>query len=172
MSGPDIGNVIEKLIPKFWPFFIQLLAFLILFTAVFFLAYKPVKNFLKKRNDYIKKNIDEAKKNELLSIDKLNEAEASLNKSYKQAKEIVNQAKIDANKERMIIISKAKEDAKLEKLKAKKEIENEIKQSEDKIHQEMVNIAMLASEKILEREVNAKDNKRRINNFIKDIQSN
>lgn len=171
MSGPDIGNVIEKLIPKFWPFLIQLLAFLILFVAVFFLAYKPVKNFLKKRNDYVKHNIDESRKNEQLSLDKLKAADENLNKSYQEARVIINNAKEDALKEREAIIALAKEDAKKEKLKAQEDIKLAIKKSEDEIHKEMVDIALLASEKILEREVNKKDNTRRVNEFIKDLQN-
>ena len=48
----------------------------------------------------------------------------------------------------------------------------EIKKSKDEIHQEMVDIALLASEKILEREVSSSDNQKRVDSFIKDIQSN
>ena len=162
-------DAISKLIPKFWPFLIQLLAFLVLFVAVFFLAYKPVKKFLKKRNDYVINNIEESKKNELASIEKLKQADETLAQSYKDAKVILADAKKDALKERSDIIAKAKEDARKEKLKAEEDIKLAVKKSQDDIHKEMVDVALLASEKILQREVNKIDNQKRINDFIKDL---
>ncbi len=168
-STPDIGDVISKLIPKFWPFMIQLTAFIILFIAVFFLAYKPVKKFLKKRNDYVNKNIEESKKNEEKSLEKLKEIDNKLNESYKEAKKIVSDAKKDANVIKEQIVQEAKEEAKLELEKAKVDIENEVKKNKENIHKEMVDIALLASSKILEREVSTKDNEKRVDSFIKDL---
>ncbi|MCQ2794719.1 MAG: ATP synthase F0 subunit B [Bacilli bacterium] len=172
-DGPiDPESILAKIIPTFWPFIVQLIAFIILFVAVFFLAYKPVKKFLKKRNDYVKSNIDASRENELASAEKLKAADASLTSSYKEAKQIISNAKVDAEKERIEIINKAKEEAKMEKIKAGEEIQQEIKKSQDEIHQQMVDIALLASEKILEREVSSADNQKRVDNFIKDIQNN
>lgn len=172
-DGPiDPESILPKIIPTFWPFITQLIAFIILFVVVFFLAYKPVKKFLKKRNDYVKSNIDASRENELASVEKLKAADASLTSSYKEAKQIISNAKIDAEKERTLIINKAKDEAKIEKIKAEEEIEQEIKKSQDEIHKQMVDIALLASEKILEREVSTADNQKRVDNFIKDIQNN
>lgn len=172
-DGPiDPESILPKIIPTFWPFITQLIAFIILFVAVFFLAYKPVKKFLKKRNEYVKSNIDASRENELASIEKLKAAEDNLNSSYKEAKKIISSAKVDAEKERALIINKAKDEAKLEKLKASEEIEAEIKKSQDEIHKEMVDIALLASEKILEREVSTADNQKRVDSFIKDMKNN
>jgi len=168
-SGPDIGDPIEKLIPTLWPFLISLAAFIVLFIAVFFLAYKPIKKFLKKRNEYIKKNIDESRENNLQSIDTLNDAKDKLTKANAEAKDIVKQAKELANSERAAIIETAKEDAKKEMLKAKEEIKAEVKKNEENIKHEMIDIALLASSKILEREVNKEDNEKRVNDFIKDL---
>ncbi|MCQ2796594.1 MAG: ATP synthase F0 subunit B [Bacilli bacterium] len=168
----DPESILPKISINLWSFLTQMIAFLILVIAVFFLAYKPVKKFLKKRNEYVKSNIDMSRKNELASEEKLKAADDRVNSSYKEAKEIISAAKIDAEKERALIISKAKDEAKFEKIKASEEIEAEIKKSQDEIHKEMVDIALLASEKILEREVTTADNKKRVDNFIKDIQSN
>lgn len=169
-SSPiDPESILPKIIPTFWPFLTQLIAFIILFIAVFFLAYKPVKKFLKKRNDYVKSNIDASHENELKSAEKLQEADNKLNASFKEAKQIIANAKMDAEKTRAEIIAKAKDEARLEVDKAKEEIALEIKKSQDAINQEMVDIALSASEKILEREVNKKDNARRVEEFIHDL---
>lgn len=169
-SGPiNPDDILPKIIPTFWPFLVQLIAFLILFVAVFFLAYKPVKKFLKKRNDYVKSNIDNARNNAMLSEAKILEADERINASYKEANAIVNQAKIDANKVKEEIVLKAQEEAKREKEKAEQEIALEVKKKEEEIHHEMVNVALLASEKILEREISDADNQKRVDNFIKDL---
>ena len=53
---------IDKLIPNFWSFLIQLLALVVLIIATIFLAYKPVKKMLAKRQNCIEENILEAEK--------------------------------------------------------------------------------------------------------------
>lgn len=172
-SSPiDPESILPKISINLWSFLAQMIAFLILIVAVLFLAYKPVKKFLKKRNEYVKNNIDASRANELASEEKLKAAEANLTSSYKEAKKIIATAKEDAESERALIINKAKEEAKFEKIKASEEIQAEIKKSQDEIHKEMVDIALLASEKILEREVTSKDNQKRVDNFIKDIKNN
>ena len=168
----DPESILPKISINLWSFLAQMIAFIILVVAIFFLAYKPVKKFLKKRNEYVKSNIEASRENELASEEKLKVANEQLTSSYKEAKQIISTAKVDAEKERAKIISQAKEEAKLEKIKASEEIELEIKKSKDEIHQEMVDIALLASEKILEREVSSSDNQKRVDSFIKDIQSN
>lgn len=165
----DPESILPKIIPTFWPFLTQLLAFIILFVAVFFLAYKPVKKFLKKRNEYVENNIKQSKANELKSEELLKTADAKVNASYQEAKKIIAEAKVNANKEGAAIIEKAKDEAKREKLRAEEDIALEIKKSQDNIHQEMVDIALSASEKVLAREVNKKDNTKRINDFIRDL---
>ena len=53
-------DFIEKLIPNFWSFLIQLLSLIVLIIVVIFVAYKPVKKILQKRQDYIVNNIRES----------------------------------------------------------------------------------------------------------------
>ena len=50
MSAKDF---IEKLIPNFWSFLIQLLSLIVLIVVIIVFAYKPVKKILKTRQDYI-----------------------------------------------------------------------------------------------------------------------
>ena len=88
---------IDKLIPNFWSFLIQLLALVVLIIATIFLAYKPVKKMLAKRQEHIEENIlqaEEAKAKAIihereasqLLLDKRKEARA--NKDFKTSDEI------------------------------------------------------------------------------------
>ncbi|MCQ2794499.1 MAG: ATP synthase F0 subunit B [Bacilli bacterium] len=169
-SSPiDPESILPNIIPTFWPFITQLLAFIILFVVVFFLFYKPVKKLLAKRNEFVKNNIDQAKANEVKSEALLKEADEKLNASYREAKTVIKQAKVDAENVRANILARAKDEAKNEMLRAQENIAEEVKRSEAAIHREMVDIAFSASEKILAREVNKKDNVKRVNAFIHDL---
>ena len=52
-SGEDFVN---KVFPNIWAFLVQLIAFIIMAVIVVKFAYKPVKNFLNKRREYIANN--------------------------------------------------------------------------------------------------------------------
>ena len=52
-AGPfSSEDFLNKLFPNFWSFLINLLALIVLFVVIFFLAYMPVKKFVKARQDY------------------------------------------------------------------------------------------------------------------------
>ena len=61
--GETMKSIADKLIPNWLSFVIQFSSFIILLLVVFFLAYKPVKKMLKKRQDYIQEEIEQAQKN-------------------------------------------------------------------------------------------------------------
>ena len=101
---------------------LHLFNFVLLFTILFLLIYRPVKKFMEKRNNYYKDMDDKAKKNLEDSEkakdkyeNKLKNVDAEINtlrdESTKQANEIsekiINNAKEESNK----IIAEAKQDA-------------------------------------------------------------
>jgi len=160
---------LKKLFPNVWDFLATFLAFIVLLLIVFYVAYKPVKELIKKRGDYVEGKMDNAEKMEKEAEEKSALAEQAISKSRKEAIEIVEKAKEDANREREIITKKAKEEADNEVLRAKEEIAQEIEKSKDDIHREIVSVALDASKKVLSREVNNKDNEKLIDDFISDL---
>ena len=87
----------------------------------------------------------------------------------KLAAEIVEEAKLNAEKEKSDILKSAE----LEVLEMKRRAEEDIKQSQEdakeEIRQKMVEIALDASSELLKRNVNDKDNQRLVNQFIEEI---
>lgn len=165
----DSDSILDKLIPNFWAFIINLAAFIVMCLIVLFFAYKPVKKILKQRHDYVQGNIKNSEDNLKISENKILKAEATIKESKKEAEDIINAAKVAANRVSDEIINNAKEDAKKEVLKAKEEINYEVEKSKDDIHKEIVDVSLLASEKILEREINKEDNEKIINDFINEL---
>lgn len=166
----DIGNEIkEKLIPSWTSFVMQIAALAIMILVVSLVAYKPMKKMLKKRQDFVTNNIDNAKKeNELAQINHKESEERLLN-SKKEASEIVANAKLQAENEREIIINNAHVEANKIKEKAYEDIEQSKKEALDDIHDEMVEVALMASKEILKREVSEEDNSRLTEEFIKNL---
>lgn len=165
----DSNSFLHKLFPQPWDALAIFLAFIVLLLIAFYIGYKPVKKMLKARKDYVEGNIKKAEEREQQSRSLVSDAEKEVVESKKEATRIIEKAQEDASKQKAIIIADAKKEAELEKEKAKQEIAQEIKASKDEIHREIVSVAMDASSKVLGREVNDEDNRRLVDDFVKDL---
>ena len=162
-------DFMDKLFPNPWDALAVFLAFIVLLLVVFYFAYKPVKNLIKKRGDYVEGKIKTAETREQESEKLLKEANEEIKAKKIEAMGIVEKAKEDANKERAAILEKTKEEKQAEIKRTKEQIAQEIEASKDEIHREIVSVALDASSKVLEREVNKKDNEKLIDSFIDDL---
>ena len=166
---PD--DFLNKLIPNFWSFLVQLLAFIILIVVVIFLAYKPVKKIIKKRADYVEGNIKESKEKNIEADKNVEQAKANVTESKKTAAGIVNKAQTDALVVQQSIIDEGKKKADQEIAQARVQIAYEQEKAKSEVRQEIVDVALDASKKILEREVNDKDNEKLVHNFIDEVKN-
>ncbi len=116
---------------------LHLLNFLILFAVLYFLLYKPVKDFMQKRADYYKgmdsdaeKKLADAEKAKAEYESKLSEVESEITAKKERARletEEVTQRRINqAEDEAAQIISSAQERAELEKKKILSSAQSEI----------------------------------------------
>ena len=163
-------SIISKLIPNWTSFVVQLAAFLVLVAAVIYFAYKPVKKIIKKRQDYIEDNIKQSELAKSRANDNIIKSEETLTASHKEANEIIEQAKFEAENERSRIleetslaVSKMKQDAEMDIAQSKEDAKEEIRK-------EMVALALDASSEILSRNVNTKDNEKLADDFIRSIE--
>ena len=163
-------DIIEKLIPNIWDFLINLAAFVVLLLVVFFVAYKPVKKFIKKRQDYIEGNIKESEESKKKAKDREIESEGYVDEAKKKASSIIVDAKKQADVEANNIIEEAKKESK----RLYEENEAAIKQAKEaskkEIHDEIVQVAIEASSHILEREINSKDEEKLLDDFVNQIE--
>lgn len=166
ISGDDI---IHKLIPNWVSFVTQLAAFLVLIAIVFFLAYKPVKKIIKKRQDYIEDNIKQSEIAKSRAKDNVIKSEETLTSSHKKANEMIEEAKKEALKEKEAILLEAQEEVKKLKLESEKDIEQSKADAIEDIRKEMVDLALDASSEILSRNVNNEDNAKLADDFIRSV---
>ena len=165
-----LQDIVSKLIPNWTSFVVQLAAFLVLVAGVIFFAYKPVKKIMKTRQDYIEDNIKQSELAKSRANDNIIKSEETLTASHKQANEIIEQAKLDAENERARLL----EETSLMISKMKQDAENDIAQSKEdakeEIRKEMVSLALDASSEILSRNVNTKDNEKLADEFIRSLE--
>ena len=162
--GNDLSNQIEaKLFPNIWAFLVQFIAFIIVALLVIKLGYKPVRKYLDKRRELLDNEVNEAKKLNADAKENFLKSEKALADTKKGATSIIE----DAKKEE--ILNEAFFEASKTKEKALLDIEKTKESVKKQLQDEIINVALDASSKILKREVNEKDNKRIINQFVDDL---
>jgi F-type H+-transporting ATPase subunit b len=158
-------DFLDKLFPNGWSFLINFLAMIVLFVAVYFIAYKPIKKYVDARKDYVEHNLRDSERAKQINEAKAAESEEIIANAKAEAAQIVAKGKADATTAGESIIQGAEKDAQ-ERQKAADEA---IKQAEEKskraIHDEIVNVALDASKQVLGREVNDEDNAKLVKDF-------
>lgn len=169
---PGVDEFINKLIPSWQAFVIQVLATLILFFFIVKFLFKPVREILKKRQDFIESNINQSKISLAEAQKKKEECDKQLSSISSQAQDIILEAKNEGEKIKEKKIAEADEEIANKKEELRKEIEQEKIRANDEIRKTIIDVAIGASSKILEREVSSKDNEYLIDEFIKEVGSN
>src|SRR5574344_1535015 len=163
------GDFVNKLFPNGWSFLINFIAMIVLFVAVYFIAYKPVRKYLDARKDYVEHNLRDSERAKAINEAKVAEGDKIISEAKAEASTIVAKGKADALTAADAIIQSAEKDAQ-ERQKAADEA---IKQAEEKsrraIHDEIVNVALDASKQVLGREVNEQDNAKLVKDFAEGV---
>ncbi|QJG66999.1 F0F1 ATP synthase subunit B [Mycoplasma phocoenae] len=102
MSEGGVNEELKNVFTNFafqLPYFIfTIISFVVTILVLTFLVYKPVKKALKKRQEFIQKNIDDSVQAKTAAIELQNEANESLIETYRKADMIIHDAKIDGEK--------------------------------------------------------------------------
>lgn len=166
----DQEDIINKLIPNgIMPLLIQLLCTAVLFVVAALFLFKPVREILRKRADYVENQIKEANDANLEAKKNAEEAKRNLVTSKKEAQGILNAAKEDTLKVKEELMVEVDKEIKQKRENAKKEIEQEKVKTIEEVRKEMINVALEASKHVLNREIDEKDNARLVEDFIKDV---
>jgi F-type H+-transporting ATPase subunit b len=163
------GDFLDKLIPNFWSFLINFLALIVLFVALYFIAYKPIKKYVNARKDYVEHNVHDSEVAKTLYEKKAAESDAIIADAKAQANDIIAKAKADAAVAADRIVQDAQSSAKARQQAADEAIRQAEEKSQRAIHDEIVNVALEASRQVLGREVNQEDNAKLVSDFADDI---
>jgi len=163
----DPGDIFDWFLPRYEEVLVQLVATVIIIVILTYFLWKPIRQLLQKRRDYIAKNISDID----VQKDELSKEKNAIKQQKLQASseyfDTVEKAKIKALEEQDKIIKNAQTEAAKLIDNAEKIIAQERINSEEEVKKQIVDIAFKAAEKILEREVNKADNAKIVDDFIK-----
>ena len=175
LAGLDtLGETIREyirnsLIPSWVSFVVQFSALVIMLVVVITVAYKPVKKMLNKRAEYVETNIRDSEIAKAEAEKSVIASKEALIASKKEAAEIVANASIIAENNTKARLEATQLEINKMKALAEEDIARSKEEAKEEIRQEMVSVALAASEEVLKREVNQKDNKKVVEDFIKDL---
>ncbi len=129
---------------------IMAMAMLVLFTLLSYLLFNPVRDFLKKRQEYVESNINDALKDKEEAAKLKEEYNAKLANVEKEADEILSSSRKKAIKRENQIVDEAKVEAARIIEQASKEAELEKSKVKDEVKKEMINIAKEMASKLVE----------------------
>ncbi len=170
MSGTIWENkVFEALIPNIWVFLAHILASVILLVFIIYFAWKPTKEFMRKRKELIQKDIEEAKNNKMESEKELKETKEFVLRTNEEYNAMMKNAEQQSEEIKKQIIGSANNDAKLIVDRANQEAMKKHKEMRLSMDQEISNAAIIVAEELLKTKIDQKANSKLIDAVIEDI---
>ncbi|MDO5707636.1 MAG: F0F1 ATP synthase subunit B [Andreesenia angusta] len=157
------------ILPEWTNLILQLISTLILFLVLRAKLANPMKEFLNKRAEAIKADLDAAEL-EKTEAEKLRaQYEASLNSAKDEAREIVDTAKKRGDQLKDEIVAEAKHEAQIISERATNDIEREKEKALDSLKSEVADMAMLVASKVVNKDLDEKTHKNMIDQFINEV---
>lgn len=148
---------------------LRALAVFVMFTFLSYLLVNPARDFLKKRQDKIKNDLDTAAADKADARKLKEDYNAKIQNINAEAEEILAQARQKALDNEAKIIAEAKEEAARILSRANAQVELERKAAADDMKKEMIALASLMAEKAVAGAVDAKVQDTMVESTLKEI---
>lgn len=149
--------------------FLTLIAVITLFFFASYFFFNPAREFLKKRQDRIKNDINEAKESKEAAEALKAEYEQKLHDINKEAEAILSEARKKAVANESSIVAKAKEEASGIIARANTEAELEKQRVADDVKKEMVTVASALAERVIGEKMDTNVQDRLVEDTLKEI---
>lgn len=146
-----------------------MISMLVMFTFLSYFLFNPVRDFLKKRQDKIKEDIDTAKQDKEDAAALKADYDGKLREIEKEAEAILSEARQKALQNEAKIIDEAKEEASRIIERANRQAELERKAAADDMKKEMIQVAALMAQKIVAQTVDTKIQDSLVEETLKEI---
>lgn len=151
---------------------LSMIAVFTLFLVASNLLFNPVRQMLKKRQDKIQGELEDAKQNQDEAAALKAEYEAKLKDINAEAEEILSEARKKALANENRIIAEAKEEATRIRERAEQEAELEKKKAADDVKKEMISIASVMAGKVVAASIDTTVQDSLIEETLKEIGDN
>lgn len=145
------------------------LSMLVLFTALSYLLFNPVRDMLEKRRQRVVDDQETAKREKAEAMAFKEEYDLKLKQVDKEAEAILSEARKKAKQNEMKIVAEAKEEAARIIARANAEVELEKKRALDDVKQEMISIAAMMAEKVVAASIDANVQESLIDETLKEM---
>lgn len=162
----DSSEIINNLFPNLWVFVSHIVATIILIIIMAWLVWKPTKDSISKRHDYIEGQIKEAEESRNEALKKLAEAQKEKVAAINQAQQIIDDANVQAYEIKEKLEAEGKKNAQIISENALIDAENLKKEISKNMHDEIVSIALDATEKLLQKKISKKDNDKFVDEIL------
>ena len=156
---PDKGLIIWTIV-----------SFAVLVLLLSKVAWKPLIQALKDREDGIRKAIDDAANARKTADELKNQYEQELAQAQDKAADLISQAQGEAQKLREQMIKDAEAEAHRLIEQTQRQLEEEKSKLSRELRQEVAGLSIRVAEKLLRHTVNAKENEALVQGFMKDLE--
>jgi len=167
--GEVLGDVSARIFPSLSAVITQLIATLFIVIMVRKYLWKHAKAYIEKRKEFVHNTVKNAETLKAEAENEMSKAETTLKSAYKEARTIVEDAKVSALNQRDEILTKAEQEAKAKREQANRDIETEKTKAQRQIREEIVDVALVAATKVIGREISDKDTRKLVEDFVKEV---
>lgn len=148
---------------------LSMIAVFVLFLALSYILFNPVRDMLKKRQEMVQETKDSANKEKEDALKLKAEYDEKIKHAEAEAEEILSQARKRALKNERIILDQAKEEAAVIIANANNQIELEKKKAMDDLKNEVVSIAAMMAGKVVAASIDEKLSEQLIEDTLKEM---
>jgi F-type H+-transporting ATPase subunit b len=145
------------------------IAIFVMFTLLSYLLFNPARDFLKKREERVKDNIDSAQKAKEDAEKLRAEYEEKLHNIHLEENEILSAARKKALENETKIIEEAKAEAAAIIERGNKQTELAVKKAQDDIKKEIISVAAMIAEKVVSENIDLTIQDSLIDDTLKEI---
>lgn len=144
----------------------QMVNFGIVFAVLYFFALKPLLAVMKERADKIEKSMNDVKAIDIKLVETKDEYHKIITEARKEASEILDKSRREAELKKTEIVNKAKEEIGVIINKEKESVREEKQRVIKEIKKEVADLVVLAIEKILEEKMDVMKDKEVIKKIL------
>jgi F-type H+-transporting ATPase subunit b len=150
-------------------FFIQIIAFLVLYLLLSRYAFKPLFGIMEKRRQHVQEQLQTSERSRKEADELMKQQKEALQQARKEAYDIIEQAKTTASRSADDLLAQAKAEASRLKDEAVRDIENEKNKAVAALRSQVSAMSVLIASKIIEKQVDEKSNEELINHYLQEV---
>jgi F-type H+-transporting ATPase subunit b len=150
-------------------FFIQLIAFAVLFWLLSRYAFKPLFGIMEQRRQLVQEQMDSAAKNRSEADHYIEQQRQALQQARKEAYDIIEQAKSTGSKQADDIVSSARNEAGRLKEEALRDIESEKNKAIAELKAQVSGLSVLIASKIIEKQVDEATQNQLVDKYLQEV---